>query len=76
MSGQHRVLRAAETYINKAKRLKSIPKGIKTSIAASKQYLTVLSKYVLQQKKGLKNLSHPMGPSAFEMLKYMRDEIV
>jgi len=69
-------LRAAEVYINKAKKLKKIPKGIKTNIASSKEYLRVLSQYVLKQKGTLKNLSAPMGPSAVEMLKYMRDEIV
>ncbi len=76
MSGQNKILRAAEIYINKAKRLKKIPKGIKTNIPASKDYLNALSNYILRQKSGLKNLSHPMGPSAIEMLKYMRDEIV
>ena len=44
--------------------MRRIPKGIKTNIASSKDYLSVLSKYVYQMKNGLKNLSFPMGPSA------------
>ena len=56
--------------------MKKIPKGIKTNIAASKEYLNVLSRYILQGRSNLKNMSCPMGPSAIEMLKYMRDEIV
>jgi len=62
--GQNRILKAAEAYISKAKRLKKIPKGIKTSIAASKDYLNILSKFVLGRSNGLKNMSYPMGPSA------------
>lgn len=76
IAGQSKILRAAEVYIAKAKRLKRIPKGIKTGIAASKEYLKVLANFVMQQKNSLKSLSLPMGPSAVEMLKYMRDEIV
>ena len=56
--------------------MRKIPKGIKTNIAASKDYLSRLSRYVINIDYGLKNLSYPMGPSAIEMLRYMRDEIV
>lgn len=63
-SGQNRILRAAEVYIAKAKRLKKIPKGIKTNISASKDYLRILTNCVLQQSNSLRNLSQPMGPSA------------
>ena len=64
MEGQSRILRAAEVYINRAKRLRRIPKGIKTNIASSKEYLSILSKYIVNLKNGLKNMSFPMGPSA------------
>lgn len=62
--GLGRVQRAAEIYIIKAKRLKKIPKGIKTSLPACKDYLKALANYVLRDKSNLKNLSTPMGPTA------------
>jgi len=34
--GQNRILKATEQYISKAKRLRKIPKGIKTGLANCK----------------------------------------
>ena len=67
--GQSKILRSAEVYISKAKRLRKISKGIKTNIAASKEYLGILAKYLAGSKNALKNMSLPMGPSAIEMLR-------
>lgn len=72
-SGQARILRTAENYINKVKRLKRIPKGIKTNLPSIKEYLSILRGFVLKKRQNLRNLSFPMGPSAPEMLRYMRD---
>jgi hypothetical protein len=46
--GQSKVLRAAEIYINKTKRLRKIPKGIKTSLVSCKEYLKILSDFILR----------------------------
>lgn len=42
-SGQTKILKSAEVYINKAKRLKKIPKGIKTNLQSCKEYLQLLT---------------------------------
>jgi hypothetical protein len=74
--GQSKILKAAEVYINGAKRLRKIPKGIKTSLSSRKDYLRLLHGFVSKTENSLKGLSIPMGPIASEVLRNMRDEIV
>lgn len=53
-----------------------IPKGIKTSLNAAKDYLNVVNEIIKNNFMDL-FLNHivvPMGPTPIDMLKYMRDE--
>jgi hypothetical protein len=76
MPGHTKVMKKIESHLAKMKKLKKIPKGFKTNINYCKDYLRVLYNLVIEEHRSLlQNLSTPMGPSASEMLKYMRDEV-
>ena len=60
-------------FVEKKKRFEAIPKGVKTTLNACKEYISTLAKLVVSdyEELFLKHIEVPMGPTAREMLKYM-----
>ncbi len=67
-------MKSIEKYLTGVRKRKKVKKGFKTSLDTCKVYLNNIKEFLdLNYADILKRLQSPMGPSAKEMLKFMRD---
>ena len=69
-----KIMNSVNTHITRAKRQAKKNKGVRTNLNIVKEYLKRFQTFINRAHKDtLKNLNTSMGPTAYEMLRYMRD---